>query len=32
VARANPQSIELHPTVLFSRGIALMKAGRAEEA
>jgi TolB-like protein len=32
LSRANPQSIELHPTVLFSRGVALMKEGRAQES
>ena len=29
---APPESLELHPTVLFSRGVALMKTGHSREA
>ncbi|MEJ2401557.1 MAG: winged helix-turn-helix domain-containing protein [Xanthomonadales bacterium] len=32
LARADPRSLELHPTVLFSRGLALIKTGRGSEA
>lgn len=32
IARADPEILDLHPTVLFSRGVNLMKVGRCAEA